>query len=250
LTQIFIDAIASLTEEQKNIIRRDFLVRHLSDTFGERRQSHLLIEFASLHFPGEVSQIKQKHNEVYKKRHIRIEERIVALQPVAVRQVEDAEVLPVEQFDVSTPIEEIGSSDCKEPVIGEMIDEAITNTVDLQPEHTEYDEAFSADVAVSEYQPTEFVPVSTIVASVPIVPIVPETPDIPETNGMDFQPNHPEYTESFTSDSWEAFVAENSHELDSDALTLQPGQPDRAAIGRIPEEEEKILDKVYEESAA
>jgi hypothetical protein len=40
-----------------------------------------LLEFASLHFPVKVREIKELYNEVYKKRHTRIEERIHQLQP-------------------------------------------------------------------------------------------------------------------------------------------------------------------------
>jgi len=73
--------IASLTDEQKNIIKRDFIIKHLSDTSGNRQQSHLLLEFATLHFPEKVKQIKELYNDSYKKKHIRIEERICEIQP-------------------------------------------------------------------------------------------------------------------------------------------------------------------------
>jgi ParB family chromosome partitioning protein len=75
------DTISSLTGEQKDVIRRDFIIKHLSDTYGDCKQSHLLLEFASLHFPVKVREIKELYNEVYKKRHTRIEERIRQLQP-------------------------------------------------------------------------------------------------------------------------------------------------------------------------
>jgi ParB family chromosome partitioning protein len=166
--------IASLTEEQKNIIRRGFLVKHLSDTFGDRKQSHLLLEFATLHFPDEVGKIKQQHNEVYKKRHIRTNERILALQPATVQNLKNAVVLPEDFLPESIP------------------------------------------TMVTEIQSDESVPT----------------------------------TDTITAESWEAFVAETSNDFDLDALNLHPGQPENAAIGEIPEEDEKILDTVYEESAA
>jgi hypothetical protein len=43
--------IPSLTTEQKNIIHRDFIVKHLSDTSGNSKQSQLLLEFAALFYP-------------------------------------------------------------------------------------------------------------------------------------------------------------------------------------------------------
>jgi ParB family chromosome partitioning protein len=106
-------AIASLTDEQKDVIRRDFIVKHLSDTSGDSKQSHLLLEFAELHFPDKVKQIKEQYNEVYKKRHIRIEERIRELQPFTDKQepekiaIAESVVLNEEQPEtVETSVEE------------------------------------------------------------------------------------------------------------------------------------------------
>ncbi|MDR1155633.1 MAG: hypothetical protein LBL04_13080 [Bacteroidales bacterium] len=97
---------ASLTGEHKNAIRRDFIIKHLSDTCGVRRQSYLLLEFASLHFPQKVNQIKEQYNEQYKKRHIRIEERIRELQPYS---SENAEEQPSEPAPTAEPaVTEIG----------------------------------------------------------------------------------------------------------------------------------------------
>jgi ParB family chromosome partitioning protein len=73
--------ISSLTAEQKSLIKRDFIVKHLSDTSGNCEQSQLLLEFAALHFPDKVKEIKEQYNEAYRKKHIRIEERIRELQP-------------------------------------------------------------------------------------------------------------------------------------------------------------------------
>jgi ParB family chromosome partitioning protein len=87
--------ISSLTTEQKNIIRRDFIVKHLSDTSGNCKQSQLLLEFAALHFPGKVTEIKEQYNEAYRKKHIRLEERIRELQPFADKP-EDTETAAIE----------------------------------------------------------------------------------------------------------------------------------------------------------
>jgi ParB family chromosome partitioning protein len=83
-----IEIISNLTEEQKTIIRRDFLIRHLSDTVGVAKQSFLMLEFARLHFPEELAGIETKYNDVYKKRHARIEQRLKALETA--KQAEDA----------------------------------------------------------------------------------------------------------------------------------------------------------------
>ena len=88
-----IQIIGNLTEEQKTLIRRDYLTKHLSDAFGVSKKSYLMLEFARLHFPDEVAETEDKHNAIYTKRHKRIEERLNALQAVA--DTEDAENVEV-----------------------------------------------------------------------------------------------------------------------------------------------------------
>ena len=83
-----IKIINSLTEEQKTLIRRDFLVKRLSDAFGLSKKSYLMLEFARLHFPEEVAGTENRYNEVYQKRHERIAERLEALNRVEVQEVE------------------------------------------------------------------------------------------------------------------------------------------------------------------
>ncbi|MDR2691186.1 MAG: ParB/RepB/Spo0J family partition protein [Dysgonamonadaceae bacterium] len=74
-----ITIINNLKEEQKTVIRRDFLVKHLSDAFGVSKKSCLMLEFARLHFPEVLTETKSKYNEIYTKRHERIMERLTAL---------------------------------------------------------------------------------------------------------------------------------------------------------------------------
>jgi ParB family chromosome partitioning protein len=74
-----IQIINSLTEEQKTVIRRDFLVKHLSDAFGLSKKSYLMLEFARLHYSEALAETENKYNEVYTKRHERITERLTAL---------------------------------------------------------------------------------------------------------------------------------------------------------------------------
>jgi ParB family chromosome partitioning protein len=88
--------VNNLTEEQKTVIRRDFLIKHLSDTYGIAKKSYLMLEFARLHFPAEVSTTETKYNDIYNKRHERITEKLNALQEVsevATEMVENAEAL-------------------------------------------------------------------------------------------------------------------------------------------------------------
>lgn len=69
-----------LTEEQKTLIRRDFIVQHLTQQTGSGLD--LLIKFARQHVPNELAEIEKVHNDVFDKRHKRLEERIKALQDV------------------------------------------------------------------------------------------------------------------------------------------------------------------------
>jgi ParB family chromosome partitioning protein len=77
-----ITIISNLTEEQMTLIRRDFLVKHLSNTFGTAKKSFLMLEFARLHFPETLSETENKYNDVYEKRHRRITERLEALKEI------------------------------------------------------------------------------------------------------------------------------------------------------------------------
>jgi ParB family chromosome partitioning protein len=83
-----IQIIDNLTEELKTLIRRDYLVKHLSDAFGVAKKSYLMLEFARLHFPDEVAETEVKYNDVYTKRHAKIEQRLKALETA--KQAEDA----------------------------------------------------------------------------------------------------------------------------------------------------------------
>jgi ParB family chromosome partitioning protein len=85
-----IAVINSLTEEQKTVIRRDFLVSHLSDACGVSKKSYLMLEFARQHFPETLAETETKYNDIYQKRHERITEKLQALQTQAETEVEEA----------------------------------------------------------------------------------------------------------------------------------------------------------------
>jgi ParB family chromosome partitioning protein len=87
-----IKIINNMTEEQKTLIRRDFLVKHLSNTFGIAKKSYLMLEFARQHFPEALAETENKYNEVYQKRHARITEKLEALKEVQTTDMEIDEV--------------------------------------------------------------------------------------------------------------------------------------------------------------
>ena len=130
--------IATLTDEQKNIIKRDFIIKHLSDTSGNRRQSHLLLEFATLHFPEKVKQIKDLHNENYKKKYIRITERIREIQPYAGTVSEEAVTVSEEQ-QTESPVEpETVAIESEETAAPETFEEPDIADIPLYPELPEH----------------------------------------------------------------------------------------------------------------
>ena len=71
--------IANLTAKQKAVIRRDFLIDNFKGAYGNNAAATLLLDFASKHMPDTLAEIESGYNEVYEKRHKRIEERKAAL---------------------------------------------------------------------------------------------------------------------------------------------------------------------------
>jgi len=91
------ELIAFRSIEQENALRRDFIIHYLSQTSGDCLKSRLLLEFANIHFPDKVAQIKQQCNDTYKKRHEKIEERIRELKPFSSENAIAAVVISEEQ---------------------------------------------------------------------------------------------------------------------------------------------------------
>lgn len=71
--------VANLNAKTKAIIRRDFLIANFKDAYGNNAIASLLLDFARKHMPDELTAIENVYNEVYEKRHKRIEERKAAL---------------------------------------------------------------------------------------------------------------------------------------------------------------------------
>lgn len=71
--------VANLTVKIKTIIRRDYLIANFRSAYGNNTEASLLLDFARKHMPEELSAIESGYNEVYEKRHQRIEERKAVL---------------------------------------------------------------------------------------------------------------------------------------------------------------------------
>lgn len=111
--------IENLTAKQKALIRRDFLIANFKGAYGSNAIASLLLDFAEKHMPEELATIRNGHNEVYEKRHQRIEEKkaVLLVQEQAKQDAEeaeniqpDAEVRPEEQPQSETePTEEVAA---------------------------------------------------------------------------------------------------------------------------------------------
>lgn len=71
--------VANLTVKIKTIIRRDYLIANFKNAYGKNTVASLLLDFARKHMPEELATIKNEYNEVYEKRHQRIEEKKAVL---------------------------------------------------------------------------------------------------------------------------------------------------------------------------
>lgn len=71
--------IESLTAKQKAVIRRDYLIANFKDAHGNNAVATLLLDFAEKHMPEELANIQNGYNEIYEKRHQRIEEKKAVL---------------------------------------------------------------------------------------------------------------------------------------------------------------------------
>ena len=93
--------IANLTSKIKAVIRRDYLIANFkSDAYGNNVVADLLLAFAQKHMPEALAEIKNTHDEVYQKRHQRIEEK------KAVLQVQEQAKQETDQFESDTTEQE------------------------------------------------------------------------------------------------------------------------------------------------
>ncbi len=114
---------------QKAIIRRDFLIDNFKGALRDNAIADLLLSFAKKHMPEELANIEAKYNDVYEKRHQRIEERKALL-------ANDTEPNVTKPEADDTPQEEI-------------VPEAETTTEEATPDTSE------AETEAIQYEPTE-----------------------------------------------------------------------------------------------
>ena len=72
-----IAVVNALTDEQRDLITRDFLVKSLTSDIGfDKTGKQLLMEFAALHHKEKYEVVKAQFDEEYTKRNDRLDERI------------------------------------------------------------------------------------------------------------------------------------------------------------------------------
>ena len=71
--------IANLTAKAKAVIRRDYLIAQFKDAYRNNATADLMLDFARKHMPAELAEIESGYNQIYEKRHQRIEERKAAI---------------------------------------------------------------------------------------------------------------------------------------------------------------------------
>lgn len=89
----------SLTEEQKTVVRRDYLYSHLTDgtkTVGDEKGG-MLLAFSKQHLPEKTKEIVSTHKEDYGKKNIRLDERIAGLKKAEKKAKADAKTKKTEQ---------------------------------------------------------------------------------------------------------------------------------------------------------
>ena len=90
---------STLTEEQKTVIRRDYLYSHLTDrtaTVADTKGG-LLLAFAKQHLPKKTAEIEATHAEDYGKKNARLDERIAGLKKAEKQMKADAKAKKTEQ---------------------------------------------------------------------------------------------------------------------------------------------------------
>ena len=75
------EIVSNLNAKVKAVIRRDYLIANFNEAYGGNTVGQMLLGFAKKHIPEQLAEIEKGYNEVYEKRHQRIEEKKAALMP-------------------------------------------------------------------------------------------------------------------------------------------------------------------------
>lgn len=142
--------IAKLNARTKAIIRRDFLIANFQGAYRTNAISGLLFAFAKKHMPDEFAAIESQYNEIYEKRHKRLEERIAQLRPTDLPEAEPEAPETAETPEADEPEEAV--TDPAEEIAAEPADKAPEETTE---ETTEEAEVIQPDPAEDAPQGTD-----------------------------------------------------------------------------------------------
>lgn len=135
--------INNLNAKSKAIIRRDFLIDNFKGAYRDTAVADLMFAFAKKHMPEEFASIEAEYNEVYEKRHKRLEERIANL----------AEKIPHDTNDEDT------TNDAVEPEVEPTTEDATANEeADTEAIPTEAEEEPTPDIIEAETEPDQYEP--------------------------------------------------------------------------------------------
>ena len=124
--------IANLNAKTKAIIRRDFLIANFQGAYRDNATADLLFAFAKKHMPEELTAIESQYNEVYEKRHKRLEERIAQLMPK-----EQPEAEPESTDTPEATESEEAATDNAEEFVAETADETTEEAEVIQSDPAE-----------------------------------------------------------------------------------------------------------------
>ena len=133
--------IANLNAKTKAIIRRDFLIDNFKGAYRDNAIADLLLSFAKKHMPEELANIEAEYNEIYEKRHQRLEERKALL-------AKDTEAEATEPEAENAPEEE------PMPEVEPTTEEAAPNTSEAETEVAPEAENSPEEEPMPEVEPT------------------------------------------------------------------------------------------------
>lgn len=143
--------LASLNAKTKAIIRRDFLIDNFKGAYRDNAIADLLFAFARKHMPEELANIEAEYNEIYEKRHQRIEERKAQLAKDTEPEATEPEADPTteETAPDTTEVETEVAPEAENAPQEEIVPEAEPTTEGATPDTSE------AETEAIQYEPTE-----------------------------------------------------------------------------------------------
>lgn len=126
------EIVATLTEEQKTVIRRDYLYSHLTErtTTVADTKGGMLQAFARRHLPEQTAKIEATHKEDYGKKNARLDERIDGLKKAEKKAKAEAKSKKTEQ---PAKVEKSAKSEVKQAKKVEKPTVATTTAVAVIP---------------------------------------------------------------------------------------------------------------------